>query len=100
MEAKRSVSDDISEERWFHNSIREDDDLVPNERHIVKTDQEVCADGLDMECEWEASKLKSSNSMKDKDLTKTGKQAELGMEKQWFSLDMIHFICQLSEWES
>lgn len=51
MEAERSVSDTLSEERWFHNSTSEGDELGLNERYIVKTEREVCADGLDKKCE-------------------------------------------------
>lgn len=50
-EAERSVSDTVSEERWFHNSTNEGDELYLSERCIVKTEREVCADGLDMKYE-------------------------------------------------
>ncbi|CAO2602188.1 hypothetical protein LEMLEM_LOCUS11082, partial [Lemmus lemmus] len=48
MEAERSVSDAFSEERWFHNRVGEGDKLGLHERYIVKTEHEVCADGLNV----------------------------------------------------
>lgn len=44
IEAERSIGDIISEERWFHNDSREGEDLGPNERFTVKTEEDVCAD--------------------------------------------------------
>lgn len=49
-DSERSVSDTVSEERCFHSSTNEGDEPGLSERWIVKTERDVCADGLDMKC--------------------------------------------------